>query len=93
MKLLWNEYNWYGVIKEESGGWAASHFNNLAYFHIRENVCGRNLFLFRIIGPGPWSSGGCTAAAAPAAKTLIDTAVSKGGSSEDIRNYIMNSRI
>ena len=93
MKTLWNDYNWFGLTQEERHGWAYSFKNAHVYLHRRTNLCGKNLFLFRIAGPGPWSSGGCGAAAAPAAKKLIDTAASLGGSSSDIRNYVLNSRI
>ena len=93
-KALWNEYNWLGLTQEASGGWAAYHRTSLGvYLHRGDNLCGKNLILFRIPGPGAWSSGGCDAAAAPAAQKLIDAAVSRGGSSVDIRDYIFNSRI
>jgi len=92
MKTLWNDYNWFGLTQEERHGWAYSFKNAHVYLHRRTNLCGKNLFLFRIAGPGPWSSGGCNAAAAPAAKKLIDTAASLGGSSSDIRNYVLNNQ-
>ena len=93
MEAKWPDYNWLGLTQHESKGWAASHKDDIVYLHMRNNLCGKNLLLFRIAGPEAWSSGGCEASAAPAAKTLIDAALSHGGRNVDIRDYILNSRI
>ena len=95
MEEMWPEYNWLGLTQQASTGWAASYKDDIVYLHtMRNNLCGKNLLLFRIAGPEAWSSGGCDASAAPAAQDLIDTALSlEMWSTVDTRDYILNSRI
>ena len=95
MKSMLPQYNWVGLTQDGSGGFATSYNSIFVFQHTARRLCEKNLLLFRIAGPGLWSSGGCDAGHKVAAQKLIDYAASGGGgdSSESIRNYILNSRI
>ena len=89
---MWPGSNWLALIQDHYGGWASNKISEVG-FHEANNVCGKNLVMFRIPGPGVWSPVYCDPTVQAAAQTLIDEAVSKGGSVVWIRDYILSSML
>ena len=89
---MWPGSNWLALIQDNKGGWTSNKISEVE-FHGANHVCGKNLVMFRIPGPGVWSPVYCDPTAQAAAQTLIDEAVAKGGSVVWIRDYILLSML
>ena len=80
---------WFVLVQPSSGEWANSNpLDGYSDFHFQSNLCGKNLAVWTYSGP----VSSCNEnTAGVLARNLIDAAVSYGGSTANIRDYINNS--
>merc|ERR1719376_777427 len=80
---------WFVLVQPPSGQWANSNpLDGYSDFHFQSNMCGKNLAVWTYSGPVSSCNENTSGVLA---RNLIDAAVSYGGSTANIRDYITNS--